>query len=159
MNRIEVTAILKSAIEAGHTPEQLGTFVQAAAGLLDQYGTDASPQHIPSAPAAGASAPAAGPEDHGRHTFTLIGIEDKGKYVRINAKAPTQKVQYFSAWGDDCAVFRMMQPNTVFTAQLKSKPNPQKPGQHYWNVSSPQVQQQATATAQQVYPQADDIPF
>lgn len=161
MNRIEVTAILKSAIEAGHTPDKLGIFVQTAAGLLDQYGMDAPPQTISSAPAAGASAPAAGDgvQDHGQHTFTLLNKEDKGKFVKVQANAPGLKVQWFSAFGDDANAVRMMPPSCVFTAQVKSKPNPSKPGSSYWNIYKPVVQQQATQTAQQVYPQADDIPF
>lgn len=156
MNRIEVTAILKSAIEAGHTPEQLATYVQTAAGLLDQYGTDASPQSISSAPAAGAPAPAAGDgvQDHGTHTFSLLSKEDRGKLVKVQAKTPGLRVQWFSAFGDDAAAVRMLPPSAVFTAQVKSKPNPQKPGTSYWNIYRPVVLPDQTATAQNV-----DIPF
>lgn len=158
MNRIEVTAILKSAIEAGHPPERLGIFVQTSAGLLDQYGTDAAPQSIPSTPAAGATAPAAaGVQDHGRHKFQLQSIEDHGNRVRIKASG-FSGAAYFSAFGDDCAAFRMMQPMSLFSANVSSKPNPSKPGTNYWNLKAPQVSPQATATAQHAAP-PDDIPF
>lgn len=161
MNRIEVTAVIKSAIEAGHPPETLGIYVQTAAGLLDQYGTDASPQSISSAPAAGASAPAAGNgvQDHGEHTFTLIQKEDKGKFVKVQATTPGLKVQWFSAFGDDANAVRLMPLPAVFTAQVKSKPNPSKPGAAYWNIYKPIVLQNQTQTAQHVYPQDQDIPF
>ena len=164
MNRIEVTAILKSAIEAGHAPETLSNFVQTASVLLDQYGTDRTPQaqpSIPSAPAAGASAPAAGngPMNHGRHTLTLESLEDHGNRVRIKATG-FQGASYFSAFADEAAAFRLMTIPTVFSAEIKSKPNPNKAGTNYWNISGAQVQSGQTQTAQAVHPAApDDIPF
>ncbi len=164
MNRIEVTAILKSAIEAGHTPEMLANFVQTASVLLDQYGTDRMPQaqtSIPSVPVAGASASAAGngPTDHGKQCLTLESLEDHGNRVRIKASG-FQGAQYFSAFGDEAAAFRLMAMNTVFTATVKSKPNPNKPGTNYWNIYDAVVQPNATQTAQAVHPAApDDIPF
>ena len=158
MTRLEVLAILKSCIEASLPSMHWSDAIQKAADLLDQYGIHQ--QSIPSAPAAGAPAPAAGnggPQDHGKHTLTLESLEDHGNRVRLRASG-FQGANYFSAFGDDCAAFRLMKPTTVFTATIKSKPNPNKPGANYWNVVSPQVQQQASQTAAAVHP-PDDIPF
>ena len=109
---------------------------------------------------AGASAPAAGgPQDHGTHTLTLEGIEDHGNRVRVTASG-FQGAKYFTAFGDDGAAFRLMQIPTVFSATIKSKPNPNKPGANYWNVSDAKVNASVTQTAQAVHPAApDDIPF
>jgi hypothetical protein len=163
MNRIEVTAILKSAIEAGHPPDQLANYLQTASVLLTQYGTDRMLQaqpSIPSVPVAGAPAPAAGngaPMDHGTHTLTLQSIEDHGGRVRVTASG-FQGAKYFTAFGDEAAAFRLMTIPTVFSATIKSKPNPNKPGTNYWNIYNAQVQPQASQTAQNVAP-PEDIPF
>jgi len=165
MNRIEVTAILKSAIEAGHAPETLSNYVQTSSVLLDQYGTDRMPQapSIPSVPAGGASAPPAGKAgvtDHGKKTLTLESLEDHGTRVRIKASG-FQGAQYFSAFGDEAPALRLMQIPTVFSATVKSKPNPNRPGSNYWNIYDVKVEPNNTETAQAVHPPAPDhdIPF
>lgn len=159
MTRLEVLAILKSMIEASLPSVHWSEAIQKSAELLDQYGTT-SPS-IPSAPAAGAPAPAAGgSQDHGTHTLTLEGIEDHGNRVRVTASG-FQGAKFFTAFGDEAAAFRLMQIPTVFSATIKSKPNPNKPGANYWNISDAKVNASVTKTAQAVHPAAPDdvIPF
>ena len=163
-SEIALTGAFKSIVEAGHPPELVGTYMQTFVACIDQYETSprpVTPPSIPSAPAAGASAPAAGngPMNHGRHTLTLESLEDHGNRVRIKASG-FQGAQYFSAFGDEAAAFRLMTIPTVFSAEIKSKPNPNKAGTNYWNISGAQVQPSQTQTAQAVHPAApDDIPF
>ena len=159
MTRLEVLAILKSMIEASLPSVHWSEAIQKSSEMLDQFGTDKP--SIPSAPVAGAPAPAAGgSQDHGTHTLTLEGIEDHGGRVRVTASG-FQGAKYFTAFGDEAAAFRLMQIPTVFSATVKSKPNPNKPGAHYWNISNAKVNSSVTQTAQAVHPAApdDDIPF
>jgi|TARA_R100000084_G_scaffold33188_2_gene13130 hypothetical protein len=165
-SEIALTAAFKSIVQAGHPPELVGTYMQTFIACLDQYETSprpVTPPSIPSVPVVGASAPAAGKggvTDHGKKTLTLESLEDHGTRVRIKASG-FQGAQYFSAFGDEAPALRLMQIPTVFSATVKSKPNPNRPGSNYWNIYDVKVEPNNTETAQAVHPPAPDhdIPF
>lgn len=146
MNRIEITAIIKSALEGGHPVDSLDATLTTCAALFQKHATEAAPAApAAAAPRAAATAAPVG----GTHTITAVGLEDHGNRMRVTMDG-VPGTKYATAWDKDAAAFRQGGQGAKYEVTLIEKPNP-KGGRPFVNLKDVRLVA-ATAAAQ-------DIPF